>query len=349
MNPSLPPRTGPGTAAPSAAAASAAASAAATATAAEAAHERGHGIGSAHAKAILFGEHAVVYGAPAIAVPLHQLEVETRIRSTPGHELRIESELFAGTASSAPERLRPVITAVRAALAAVGRPDDQVQLRVRSAIPHGRGLGSSAAVAAAVARAAADLTGAELGADAFHEIVQQAERVAHGNPSGIDARAVAAAGPIRFHEGRVCATGVGAPLTFVLADSGRPGSTAEAVAGVRERRAADPVAMDRALAQLSELAEGSVLDLELGDRPALGARMLQAHELLGRIGVSTVRLDALVDAARAAGAHGAKLTGGGLGGCVLALADSEQQAEHIALALRAAGARRTWTTTVAAS
>lgn len=311
--------------------------------------ERAVGTGTAHAKAILFGEHAVVYGAPAIAVPLHQLEVETAIRPTPGSELRIESELFAGTASSAPEVLRPVITAVRAALAAVDAEDEPVQLRVRSAIPHGRGLGSSAAVAAAIARAAADLFGTELDADAFHEIVQRAERVAHGNPSGIDARAVSAAGPIRFHGGSARPTGVGAPLTFVLADSGVPGSTAAAVAGVRERRAADPAPMDRAISQLADIAEGSVLDLELGDRSALGSRMLEAHALLGRIGVSTVQLDALVEAARAAGAHGAKLTGGGLGGCVLALAESEAQAEHIALALRSTGAPRTWTTTVAAA
>ncbi|WP_205547601.1 mevalonate kinase [Leucobacter sp. wl10] len=318
-------------------------------SAADAPGDRRVGVGTAHAKAILFGEHAVVYGAPAIAVPLHQLEVETAIRPTPRAELRIESELFAGTASTAPELLRPVITAVRAALASVGSAGEHVQLRVRSAIPHGRGLGSSAAVAAAVARAAADLAGVELGPEEFHEIVQRAERVAHGNPSGIDARAVAAAGPIRFHRGRVSTTGVGAPLTFVLADSGAPGSTAEAVARVRERRTADPAGMDRAISQLSDLAEGSLLDLELGDRSALGARMLEAHELLGRLGVSTVKLDALVDAAHAAGAHGAKLTGGGLGGCVLALADSEDEAEHIALALRAAGAPRTWTTTVAAA
>ena len=306
----------------------------------------GVGTGSAHAKAILLGEHAVVYGGPAIAVPLHQLEVQADLRPTPGGELRIESELFAGTAPSAPERMRPVITAVQAALAGTGTAGDRVQLRIRSAIPHGRGLGSSAAVAAAVARAAADLSGFDLDDDACHSIVQQAERVAHGNPSGIDARAVVACGPIRFHGGHVSSVGVGAPLTFVLADSGVPGSTAEAVAGVRERRAADPQGIGRAIAELSELAEGSTLDLRLGDRDALGGRMRAAHELLGRIGVSTPRLDALVDAATAAGASGAKLTGGGLGGCVLALAGSEAQAEHIALALRAAGAPRTWTTTV---
>lgn len=311
--------------------------------------DRAVGVGTAHAKAILFGEHAVVYGAPAIAMPLHQLGVEAIVRPTPGAEMRLESELFAGSASSAPEELRPVITAVRVALESTGMTGDEVQVLVRSAIPHGRGLGSSAAVAAAITRAAANLTGAELSDTAFHEAVQRAERVAHGNPSGIDARAVAAAGPIRFHGGTVRPISVGAPLTFVLADSGVPGSTARAVAGVRELRAANPGVTDRAISQLSEIAEGSERDLALGDRAALGARMLEAHRLLGTIGVSTVQLDAFVDAAYAAGAAGAKLTGGGLGGCVLALADSSNQAEHIALALRAAGARRTWTTTVEAS
>lgn len=306
------------------------------------------GIGAAHAKAILFGEHAVVYGAPAIAVPLHQLEVDAAMRATPMGELRIESELFAGTAQTAPEVLRPVITAVRAALKGTGAGNDRVQVRIRSAIPHGRGLGSSAAVAAAVARAAADLADVRLTPDEFHAIVQQAERVAHGNPSGIDARAVAAAGPIRFHGGLVESTGLGSPLTFVIADSGVAGSTAQAVRGVRERRAVDRD-IDRVISQLSDIAEGSSLDLARGDRDALGARMLEAHRLLGRLGVSTVQLDALVDAAHSAGAHGAKLTGGGLGGCVLALAASEDDAEHIALALRAAGAPRTWTTTVPAA
>lgn len=304
------------------------------------------GTGRAHAKAILFGEHAVVYGAPAVAVPLCQLEVEAEVRSFPGAETRIESELFAGTLQAMPERLQPVATAARASLAEAGLGSTAVQLRIRSAVPHGRGLGSSAAVAAAVARATADFAGREFDTEQLYGIVQQAERVAHGNPSGIDARAVAARGPIRFQSGSTAELPIGAPLTFVIADSGVSGSTAEAVAGVRELRAAEPARIDRAISRLSDLAEGATLDLGLGDRAALGSRMREAHELLGRIGVSTTALDALVDAACAAGAAGAKLTGSGLGGCVLALVDSEEQAERIALTLRAAGAQRTWTTTV---
>ncbi|MGO1537775.1 MAG: mevalonate kinase [Leucobacter sp.] len=304
------------------------------------------GTGTAHAKAILFGEHAVVYGAPAIAVPLHGLEVQADIRRTPVTELRIESELFAGAATAAPAHMRPVIAAVQAAVASIESADERVELRIRSAIPHGRGLGSSAAVATAITRAIADLHGVDLSIDERYAVVQQAERVAHGNPSGIDARAVAALAPIIFRSGEVSRVAVGAPLTFVLADSGVTGSTAEAVTGVRDRRAADPDGIDAVISRLSQLAEGATRELEKGDRSALGARMTEAHSYLQQLGVSTPTLDALVDASQAAGALGAKLTGGGLGGCVLALANSEDAAEHIALALRAAGASRTWTTEV---
>lgn len=305
-----------------------------------------HGTGLAHAKAILFGEHSVVYGAPAIAVPLHGLEVQVEMRSTPGSETRIESELFAGSAAAAPSLMGPVVAATRAALEATGDPEEHVQLRIRSAIPHGRGLGSSAAVAAAVARTAADQHGVSLSAEALHRIVQRAESVAHGNPSGIDARAVAASGPIRFQGGEVSAVRVGSPLTFVIADSGASGSTAEAVEGVRELRSSNPRVVDGIIARLAELTEESLGDLGAGAAEELGARMLEAHRLLGRLGVGTADLDALVNAATAAGAHGAKLTGGGLGGCVLALAPSEDDAERISLALRDAGAARTWTTAV---
>ncbi|WP_449277243.1 mevalonate kinase [Leucobacter sp. GX24907] len=311
-------------------------------------HDTRHGTGLAHAKAILFGEHAVVYGAPAIAVPLHGLEVQVEMHATPDAETRIESELFAGSAAAAPALMGPVVAAARAALEMTGDADEHVQLRIRSAIPHGRGLGSSAAVAAAVARAVADQHGVSLSSEALHRIVQRAESVAHGNPSGIDARAVAATGPIRFQSGEVSAVSVGAPLTFVIADSGASGCTAEAVAGVRDLRSFDPGLVDDLIEQLSELTEASLDDLAAGSAEALGARMVEAHRLLGRLGVSTVDLDVLVAAATGAGAYGAKLTGGGLGGCVLALAPSADDAERISLALRTAGAARTWTTAVPA-
>jgi len=303
------------------------------------------GEGSAHAKAILFGEHAVVYGAPAITIPIHELEAKVRVESAPSG-VRIESELFSGDAAVAPANLLPVITAINAALAHVKAPNAALRVQILSAIPHSRGLGSSAAVAAAVARAISNWAGARLETAALYDIVQQAERVAHGNPSGLDSRAVTAEGTIRFDFGAVSPLHIGAPLNFVLADTGIAGSTAEAVGGVRSRRDLDPARMDSLIARLAEIAEGSVADLANGDRPAIGARMQEAHELLNHVGVSSSALNALVDTAHSAGALGAKLTGGGLGGCIIALAQSAEHAEQLAVALRAGGAPRSWTAMV---
>lgn len=302
--------------------------------------------GFAHAKAILFGEHAVVYGSPAVAVPLHGLGVQTDIRRSPEQETRIESQLFSGNAQTAPEPMGPVVAGLTAALEGVGDPDAEVELLIRSAIPHSRGLGSSAAVATSVARAVANLHATVFDEEALHEIVQAAETVAHGRPSGIDAWAVAKPAPIRFQTGCAETIDVGQRLVFVLADSGHHGSTAEAVGGVRARRDADPTRIGAMIDRLAELTDAAVDDIRSGDQVTIGHRMLEAHELLSGLGVSTPSLDSLVAAATAAGARGAKLTGGGLGGCVLALAEGDEAAEELADALRAAGAPRTWTTEV---
>lgn len=309
-------------------------------------HPSGRGTGDAHAKAILLGEHAAVYGAPALAIPLHGLGVTAH--AAPAEGITLDSELFTGPASEAPARLWPVLTAVRTALDQQ-RAVTGAAVRIRSSIPYERGLGSSAAVAAAVVRAIADLTQTALSTDAVYAMVQEAERVAHGNPSGLDARAVTATAPIRFQQGAAAALAVGEPMVFTLADSGASGSTARAVAQVRERRSADRAGVDAVIARIAELTEAAAADLTRGDAPALGDRMHQTHQLLADLGVSDDRLDALVAAAHRAGSPGAKLTGGGQGGCVIALATSTEHADELGAALRAAGAPRTWTTTVPAS
>lgn len=301
--------------------------------------------GSAHAKAILFGEHAVVYGAPAIAVPIHELEAEARVE-TAAEGIRIESKLFSGDSSAAPKQLQPVVAAIRAALRHCNQADAAVRVQILSAIPHSRGLGSSAAVAAAIARAVANWANVELTNSDLYDIVQQAERVAHGNPSGLDARAVTSNGAIRFDFGAVSPVRIGAAFSFVLADSGIAGSTAEAVGAVRERREANPERMEGLLSHLAEIAEGAIDDLAAGDQNAIGCRMRDAHETLDAIGVSSPTLNRLVDAANEAGALGAKLTGGGLGGCIIALAESPEHAEFLGSRLREVGAPRTWTATV---
>src|SRR5699024_11163385 len=151
------------------------------------------------------------------AVPLHGLGVTAQVRPSSGGT-SIDSELFTGPIGEAPARLQPVLTALRAAFEHHGE-QATVDLQLRSGIPYERGLGSSAAVAAAVARAVADLGDDDLAPDDLYELVQHAERVAHGNPSGLDARAVTSPAPIRFDTGRAAPGPVAESLMFTVADS----------------------------------------------------------------------------------------------------------------------------------
>lgn len=301
------------------------------------------GSGRAHAKAILFGEHAVVYGAPAIALPMPGLA--TTVQATPAAVTYLESELYTGRATSAPARLGPVLTAIEATLAHLrehGVPTRGVKISIRSEVSPDRGLGSSAAVAAAIAQAVAGAYLVTLTNQECFEIAQVAERYAHGTPSGLDARTVLAAEPIHFHNGLVRPVTIGTELTFVLADSGVPGSTATAVAGVRAMHDTDLGTARRIIAALAELATQGEHWLRAGNLADLGAGMNAAHEHLRTLGVSVPELNHLVAAARSNGAFGAKLTGGGLGGCILALAPTPAAAPEIAAALRAAGAPSVW-------
>jgi mevalonate kinase len=304
------------------------------------------GIGRAHAKAIVLGEHAVVYGAPAIALPVPQLTVTARAgwSSHSGDDGGDLSFTMSGSASravvtQASHSLRRLVGAFKERMGVHDGPPLQVGLN--GAIPPGRGLGSSAANSRAVVMALAGLFGRELTEDMAFDLVQTAENMTHGRASGVDAMTVGASAPLLFQAGRARRPAIGCDDVFIVADSGTAGSTKEAVellrAGFGQRAGAREAFVQRATRLVDQagraLAEG---------RPAeLGARLTDYHELLHDAGLSTDRIDTLVRAALAAGSHGAKITGGGLGGCVLVLA-SPQAAGRVTQQLLEAGAVRTW-------
>ena len=300
------------------------------------------GHGRTWAKAILLGEHSVVYGHPAVALPLHDLQM--RATAAPVHgPSRLRSLDYCGPIDHAGPRFACIARAFEAAREFSGRLDLSFEITTRSDFPHERGLGSSAAAAGAIIRAVLDACRRDASTSELFALTQTAEKVAHGRPSGLDAAATCSPCPIRFQGGQM------RPLSqhierahLVIADSGVHGSTREAVGGLRERYEADPDGVGPLINRLGALAQVGIEALDDGDAPALGSAMDRAHEVLAQLELSLPVLDRLTAAARGAGALGAKLTGGGLGGCVIALADSAETADAVASALRSAGAPTAW-------
>ncbi|MER6359990.1 mevalonate kinase [Kitasatospora sp. NPDC001527] len=304
------------------------------------------GTGRARAKAIVLGEHAVVYGAPALALPLPQLTVtatagfSARSPAGPdGFSLTVTGDGERPKAARASDGLRRLTAGFRAVM---GLPDTpRLDVIIDCAIPLGRGLGSSAACARAVVHALADLFGREVTPQLAFDLVQTAEKVAHGRASGVDAAAVGATAPLLFRAGRAEEPAIGCEGLFIVADSGVAGRTRDAVELLRRGFEERPGSREAFVSRATELTGTARLALAEGRPEELGAQLTEYHGLLRAGGLSTDRIDAMVGAALAGGALGAKITGGGMGGCVIALARAERAA-GVTARLLAAGAVRTW-------
>ena len=283
------------------------------------------GVGQAHSKIILIGEHAVVYGYPAISLPL--LEVEVTCRVVP---------------ATTPWRLFEEDTlsmAVYASLEYLNITDAYIRCQIDSAIPEKRGMGSSAAISIAAIRAVFDYYQAELPRDVLEILVNRAEMIAHMNPSGLDAKTCLSDQPIRFIKNvgfEELAMDLSAYL--VIADTGVYGHTREAIQVV-ESKGKEALPFLYTLGELTQQAEEAI---KARDAVMLGEILTKAHGNLKEIGVSSLEADALVETALQHGALGAKMSGGGLGGCIIALVADYHQAQDLAERLEEKGAVQTW-------
>src|SRR5262249_27817135 len=270
-------------------------------------------------KVILLGEHAVVYGHPALAVPL-SLGVTARGTAAERCELGGLPEL------TAPQR-RMLDAAFEAVAAATGRPP--LRISVSSTLPVSMGRGSSAALAVAVSRLLLAASGGKTTPAKVLALALRMEEAFHGAPSGVDHTVSAHGAPLLYRRatrgrpgrpGRVRQVRIGARAVLVLALVGPRRGTQETVAALRRRAARWPTRYGRLFREMGRLAVEGTEALEAGDLESLGDAMNVNHGLLAAAGVSSPALDTAVDALRRAGALGAKLTGaGGDGGAVVAL------------------------------
>ncbi|MCY4519533.1 MAG: mevalonate kinase [Caldilineaceae bacterium] len=300
------------------------------------------GHAGAPGKAILTGEHSVVYGYGAIAVPVAQRRLNAYIHAaSPGYGTVIASEQMQavtrlGRSSNSLPALTRALQAVLDLAGYVGIPDWMIYLRGN--IPVAGGMGSSAAAACALVRAVGEALSMPVSHEEVNRIVLDSEVVQHGNPSGVDNAVVVWEQPVWFERtagpSRVQTK---AAATFLLADTGVRASTAEAVAGVAARRRANMADYDRWLREMGSVSLAVKDALVAGNMDVLPDLLNRNQECLRRIGVSHPACERLIDAALAGGASAAKVSGAGLGGLVLVLCGRDRQAE-LASRLERAGA-----------
>ena len=300
---------------------------------------RGRELGSASGKVILLGEHAVVHGVPAIAVGIDRGAHARAVRRDAGPcELAVESwdvEVREGDKSSMLGRaFSALVRSTRDALASQGRTLDPCRVEASAELPPGGGLGCSAATGVAVARALDPrATVAEVA-----ERAMEWERVFHGNPSGVDAAVAARGGCVYFERGApIVPVRPKCDLVLAVGSTGRASSTKSMVDAVAKRLADHPAEVAAIFDSIRGLVRDARHAIEAGDLRALGRALRENQSALAALALSTPEIDTMTTLAEAKGAFGAKLTGAGGGGCVIALVESSEAGEDVVAAWDRAG------------
>ena len=288
---------------------------------------------TAPGKMILFGEHSVVYKGPAVVLAIDR---RAKVVADKRDDKRIyidaedlgfsgyfEEDIYYPVTGKAwrGRNLAALNIAAKKTMGHLG-VDSGLNLMVRSMIPIAVGLGSSAAVCVATVAAVSELFEGGLTREKVSELSFEGEKVIHGMPSGVDNNVATFGGVMRYERG----AGFGRFKLeevphFVIGNTRRKRSTRMMVEGVKELRDRNTSVVDAVIDAISAVSKDGFDALMKGDCPRTGELMNINHGLLSALGVSTSELDALVYATRREGALGAKLTGAGGGGCMIALAE----------------------------
>jgi mevalonate kinase len=299
------------------------------------------GKGSGYGKVILFGEHFVVHGVPGIVSAIDST-TDAEVKKS-GNGIVVKDERKTAKGYSEEKRLQQLESIDRMLKAMGINPKTPLSIWVGGTLPGFSGLGASAASSVAIARAIAEELGMNVPDKRINEVAYEAEKAYAGNPSGIDNTAATYGGLMWFKKNMTGGANtierisIKKPVEIVIGSTGRVANTKAMVEGVAERKRANPQKYGPLFKQAEVLAYSGRKALEAGDLKKMGELMNENHRLLQEIEVSSRELDLLVDIARKHGAFGAKLTGGGGGGCMTALTPTRELQEKVASAIEKEG------------
>jgi len=300
------------------------------------------GRGSGFGKTILFGEHFVVHGVPGIASAVDSAADAEVKKAVKGINVTDERS---GAKGYAEKKKLQQLESIERMLKAMGMDPKKVAIDIwlGGNLPGFSGLGASAASSVAIARAIAEEFDLDLSDERINDIAYEAEKAYAGNPSGIDNTAATFGGLIWFKKNvgggsnTIEELSIREPVEIVIGNTGIVANTKAMVAGVGERKKQNPEKYGAIFRQAENLAHKGRKALEEFDLKQVGELMNENHRLLQEIEVSCKELDCLVDLARNEGAFGAKMTGGGGGGCMLALTPGKELQEKVAAAMENEG------------
>lgn len=292
------------------------------------------GIGKSHSKIILIGEHSVVYGYPAIAIPLKKIEIECTIEEAKSNFFYDETDTLS--------------VAIFTALKYLKKENEKIKYKITSQIPQKRGMGSSAAVSIAAIRAIFNYFGENLEDELLEKLVNTAEIVAHKTPSGLDAKTCLSDKAIRFVKNKGFSyIDLNLDVYLVIADTGIYGNTGEAIQNVKNLGSKAELSLKklgRLTDEMTRILTGNIENKEekIKKISKIGEIMTAANTELGKLNITIEKTELFVKTAIENGAAGAKISGGGLGGCVIALAENLEIMEKVKNGFTKCGAENIW-------